>query len=290
MQFTTYYPSAPLRPFVFRYFIVEDPAPNGQVRVMPLVMPNGVCGLGFSYINPFHYRRIDGMVRQLSSANLIGMHDVPYTAQWDGTVGMLVVLFHPLGLSRVFGEDMSQMKNAIAPLADFGFRGVEEVCEQLSRLYSHREKIRYIEQWLGRHIGSGPAGPPPVLADVVDRIIRSRGQEPLHRIARAEGVHVRYIERYFSRFIGLSPKTFSEIIRFNHLVTEILFRNNLTLDEMTFLGGFADKSHLVRHFTKIARMTPSQFLAYLSEGPVAQVTNLHNAYLLFDGGASDDRH
>src|SRR3546814_9281014 len=61
------------------------------------VVPNGLPGLGFSFAENFHYSAASEPMKEISFANVIGIHTSPYTTTWKNPMQLFVIVFKPLG-------------------------------------------------------------------------------------------------------------------------------------------------------------------------------------------------
>jgi len=70
----------------------------------------------------------------------------------------------------------------------------------------------------------------------------------------------RQLQRSFKAIIGLSPKEYNRIIRFNTITRYMQSTNKPSLRHITFDAGYADQSHLTREFSRFAGASPGNFL------------------------------
>ncbi|WP_404980341.1 helix-turn-helix transcriptional regulator [Chitinophaga pollutisoli] len=79
-------------------------------------------------------------------------------------------------------------------------------------------------------------------------------------MAKRHFTTVRQLERNFKKFIGLSPKEYSNIIRFqNALATIKNSDENRSLIDIAFECGYYDHSHLTNEIRRNTGLSPSQF-------------------------------
>jgi AraC-like DNA-binding protein len=92
------------------------------------------------------------------------------------------------------------------------------------------------------------------------QMIRScHGQITVSELAGQLGLHIRTIERMFLEHVGLSPKKFIRLIRFQaalqHLKNDGPFAN---LADLAYSFGYTDQSHLIKDFKSFSHRSPSR--------------------------------
>ena len=96
------------------------------------------------------------------------------------------------------------------------------------------------------------------LQSVINDIHSTNGQISIYELSKRNFTSVRQLERNFKRLIGLSPKEYSNIIRFQNALG--LIRNpdrNQTLLEIAFECGYCDHSHLANEIKRNTGLSPS---------------------------------
>lgn len=72
----------------------------------------------------------------------------------------------------------------------------------------------------------------------------------------------RQLERRFGKNIGISPKSFSSLVRYQFLWQEICLRPNFSVLDAVVRYGYTDQSHLLHDFKRRHLMTPIEAAAY----------------------------
>ena len=97
------------------------------------------------------------------------------------------------------------------------------------------------------------------LMNAVSDIIVGRGNVRTAWLATKNAVSVRQLERWFNDNMGISPKSFSSLVRYQMMWQEMCFRGGNILD-MTEKYGYYDQAHLLNDFKRHHSMTPKQAL------------------------------
>lgn len=96
------------------------------------------------------------------------------------------------------------------------------------------------------------------LQSVINDIHSTNGQISIYELAKRHFTTVRQLERNFKKFIGLSPKEYSNIIRFQNALRLIKKSNqNRSLLDIAFECGYYDHSHLNNEFKRNTGLSPS---------------------------------
>lgn len=98
------------------------------------------------------------------------------------------------------------------------------------------------------------------LQSVIQDIHNSKGQLSILGLSKKNCMTTRQLERNFKTHIGISPKEYSNIIRFQNALTIIKNTDqNRSLLDIAFECGFYDHSHLANEIKRNTGLTPSQF-------------------------------
>ncbi len=96
------------------------------------------------------------------------------------------------------------------------------------------------------------------LENVINEIHSTNGQISIYELSRRHFTTTRQLERNFKRFIGLSPKEYSNIIRFQNALSLIKKSNqNRSLLDIAFECGYYDHSHLANEIKRKTGLPPS---------------------------------
>lgn len=99
----------------------------------------------------------------------------------------------------------------------------------------------------------------PIVANIVDDIIASKGTFPILTLSEKYGYSSRHITRIFFITFGLTPKEYAKLIRFQCVVREFLKYPNLEVGKLIIGYGYSDQAHFHREFKKMTHITPRNF-------------------------------
>lgn len=104
----------------------------------------------------------------------------------------------------------------------------------------------------------------PTLIDHCWRIIdQSGGTISIKDLSRVTGYSSRYLRAKFEETLGISPKLFIRIIRFQHTLSHMMNNDGgVGLTNTASDQGFFDQAHLIKEFKCFSHLTPLQFLRH----------------------------
>jgi AraC-like DNA-binding protein len=81
----------------------------------------------------------------------------------------------------------------------------------------------------------------------------------LASLGRLTNLSPYHLHRVFSQQTGMPPHAYQTQVRINH--AKQLLRIRQPLSDIAATTGFADQSHLTRHFRRLVGVTPGRFLS-----------------------------
>lgn len=72
------------------------------------------------------------------------------------------------------------------------------------------------------------------------------------------GVSARQLRRLFNFYIGTTPKSFSQVVRFQYILNAKPSTQSLKENKIFYDVGFFDQAHFIKNFTKFYGVTPSK--------------------------------
>lgn len=98
------------------------------------------------------------------------------------------------------------------------------------------------------------------MASVVRKIgLQSHHCSQIKAVCREEGYSISRLERHMRKIVGLSPKQFQRIVRFNKVLQYIRQnRSNCNWSQIASRFGYYDQTHFIKEFKHFYGKTPSE--------------------------------
>ncbi len=100
------------------------------------------------------------------------------------------------------------------------------------------------------------------LMNAIFEIINSKGTMRISELAAKNAVSQKQMERIFNENTGISPKTFSSLVRYQLLWHEACFDPNFNILDAVEKYGYTDQAHLLNEFKKRHSMTLSKAVVF----------------------------
>ncbi|MGN7821085.1 DUF6597 domain-containing transcriptional factor [Chitinophaga sp. 22536] len=97
-----------------------------------------------------------------------------------------------------------------------------------------------------------------LLQTVLKDIHVTKGDIRICDIAKRNYTTVRQLERMFKTHIGLTPKEYVKIVRFQSVLS-LMDDPKVSLSDIAFEGGYYDQSHLTNEMKRYTGLTPARF-------------------------------
>jgi len=182
---------------------------------------------------------------------------------WPGTKSF-AVFFVPTGFSQLFGIPVSEMsqRNYDAAMVVGVTRALRE---HLGACTSFEQRVRVIEDALLPLAAC--ARKRPLMTAVAEHVFVRRGMiDSVERLAADAGLGIRQFERLFLREIGISPKLYARVARFQNALDMKIAAPQRTWLEIAHRLRYHDQMHMIRDFQLLGGNTPGQLLSQIGDG------------------------
>jgi AraC-like DNA-binding protein len=255
-EFQVMRPSPALARYVHCYWTL-----SGCASMEPqTIFPDGRMEVVFQLDDPFHRVHEDGTRVTQSKCLLVGQMPHPVTIAPTGKVRSIGVRFRPHGAQAFLRFPLDEVASQLLPLEDIWGAFAREV---LNRVEDAHDPILQIESLLLAMLR--PVESDAILDGTLDAILRSNGAAQVEDLASHAGISRRQLERVFLRRVGIGPKLFSRIVRFQHL----LRAPQHDWAVMAADSGYFDQAHLIHDFREFTGQTPmawrQQQVAFLQD-------------------------
>jgi AraC-like DNA-binding protein len=258
MLYLSYTPRAPLNEFVERIWLVSGAQSPRKERILPSGTVELVVNLREDRVQIDRTAQ-SADARSFSGAVVSGTYSGAFIIDAMQHAAMMGVHFRPGGAFAVLGVPSSELANAHVDLAAlWSEASARELRGRLCAAATHPRRFEYLEEVL---VGRLPSRPrlDPVVPFALECFTPTGLGASVREVARRTGLSYRRFLTIFTAEVGLAPKLFCRIRRFQHVHALAQQTGHIDWAQLALECGFFDQSHLANEFRKLSGLTPTEY-------------------------------
>ncbi len=239
-----------------RFWVIEDDASPGD-SIQP-VLPDGCPELIFNLSDRFRRFTNDNECDLQPRTIAAGQMTKHLLIGPSGKVSLFGVRFKPAGAFGVFRFPLSQLTDRIECLGDIWGTNEDRLHEQLASATDFHDRVTVFEKYLDELRVLDLAS-----SNEMEYAVHSLkiARTSVRKLARELGWSERRLERRFAERVGISPKLFSRINRFQRMIRFLETGTVSDLAGTAIECGYYDQPHMNREFASFAGTSPTAFRA-----------------------------
>jgi AraC-like DNA-binding protein len=178
-----------------------------------------------------------------------------------GNSGVIAAVFRPFGACNFWEFPLHHLENATVNLLDTDGIGAKIVEERINLANSVPERVAIVEDYLLGRFKPVDKGDLQLIKTIVITIMQHRGQITASELSKRLFLTGKSLERTCAALIGISPKQFIRIVRFQEVINGFTKKDNKLLSEISCENGYFDQAHFIKDFKALSGFTPKEFLA-----------------------------
>ncbi len=212
---------------------------------------------------------LDGMTRHTFDNNtlephatyqeawLSGMHRhyISISAHQDSE--MFVVQFKANGAHPFLHQSVEQFNETIVAAESVFGDSVLHLRQQLLTADTPADKFQLAEKWLLARYDESKAAPVELVS-----LVQQLQTEPVVKyqdiIDQYPNTQKHLIDQ-FKKYIGLTPKYYQRILRFNDILSTIQQQQLINWPDVALQCGYSDQSHFIKEFRHFSGFNPTEY-------------------------------
>jgi AraC-like DNA-binding protein len=254
----TYVPKAPLRNFVdliWRY--------DGLVQAHDLerVLPTGTMQIVINLVDDTS-RKYDPQdprrVERHPGSILSGPHGAFFLIDTAEQASVLGVAFMPGGAAPFLRMPAREVRDLHVSLEDIWGVDARGLRERLIEA-GPDERFAILEGWLLQHARGDLTGHPAVTYALTE-FAGVPHTRTVSEVTDRVGLSQRRFIELFDEEVGLTPKLYCRIQRFQHAIRRVHRSEDVDWADLAAMSGYYDQSHMIRDFQEFSGLNPSAYL------------------------------
>ena len=229
-------PSEKLSEYINKYWTAHNP--TDEYIEVPIV-PDGCIDIIFKNGQVF----LSGLMK---TTQVITIHPD------DSYFG---IQFKPYAVALLFNEDISYFNDMFKPLDEIDVSLTNALSSVMQYNEEPHSKLNeYFERYFATHKVDS------LLLAAIEGIKSSDGNIGISDLCETLNIHQKKLERVFVTQVGVSPKQFAKIVRFNKTHRVLAEEGTDNLTQKVLDKGYFDQAHFNRDFKKFTGVNPSSKL------------------------------
>lgn len=214
----------------------------------------------FYFREPYLVREHGADFGATPTSVLVGVTSAPgKDLGFVGQIETFTIRFQPTGLARLFGLPMTELVDQGLALGDVLKRQTARLEVDLAKALTFEARVVVAQAWIAGALAD--ARPYDEMDHIARLLAKSGGRIAIARLADRAGLSARQLQRRFLRDVGVSPKFYGRLTRFDAALAARNRQPDQTWAQIAAEAGYADEAHLSREARAMCGMTPQTFAA-----------------------------
>ena len=214
-----------------------------NIKQTPVAIPDGCIDLLFDCDSEMPTAEVFGSPLEAMKIELIADH------RYFGVRYQSGVMPDFLNISAVELADNHYNLNDLLPESN-------QLVETINQQQDFSIQVDIFNQFMNKKMQREQS---PLTALIIYEINKRQGNVKIKELEEITGVSIRTLQRKFQENMGMSPKTYSRIIRCQSAIYKINHDDKVTLLDLAFDLGFTDQPHFLKEFKKLVSTTPLHY-------------------------------
>lgn len=263
-MYRSYIPSPPLSDFVELFWYYEGHAtPHAKERVLPTGTMELIINLRDDTARVYDRQNTD-RYQSYRGSLICGAHSGFFVIDTVSQASIMGVHFKPGGAFPFLKWPSVELRDAHVSLETLWGAAADELRDRLLEAETTEDRFHVLERVLMARASRTPTRHPAVAFALQE----FQSVPHIHKISDVTGqigVSQRRFIQVFSEEVGLTPKRFCRVRRFQEAVRLIGSGQRFEWADVALVGGYFDQAHFIHDFREFSGLRPTDYLANRSE-------------------------
>lgn len=260
---TDYYisPHPSLQPFINNYIL--STSGDEKITFGNQWPASHETSLIFNLANkPRHATEINAVLFSSKDVCVVGLQTKPNGfVHFSGRYHTFIIQFTAVGFNKVFGIPMQELKDKIYSATDIIGQKVADLYDRLLHARDVQKMADFTDEFLlsflkrNNNYSSGEDG----ITAVSKALYNTTQVLSVLQYASKANMSLRNFERRFTEQVGVPPKLFTKLVRFNEAMIAKLIAPEKNWTSIAYEYGYFDQMHFIKEFKQFTGFTPTQF-------------------------------
>lgn len=258
MRFSSRKPASQLSGFVDNFWLYEGyEAEHANERILPTGTIELVINLRENELRIYKAEQPDHCVR-FSGAVVSGAYGKGFVSDTDEEAFIMGVHFKPGGAFPFLGLPADELADMHVDLETLWSSSAIRLRERLCEASTASERFCLLQEALTSNLFR-PMEHHYAVSTALEAFGRNPNR-PVSEITKDVGLSQRRFIQIFRSEVGMTPKLFSRVQRFQRARTLIEQKKTSDWTDIAIESGYFDQSHMIREFHEFSGISPAAYL------------------------------
>jgi AraC-like DNA-binding protein len=261
MLYLEHQPHPALAPFIKSLWYARNPgAIHSHERVLPTGRAQVVISLARDYLTDANHPTTP--LARTPAAILLGIYSCHQQIDTIDLAELMGISFHPGGTLPFFPVETHAFTNRETSLADIWGNAALTLRDQLREAPTPAQKFALLESALLCRLTTSKAPRRnPIIDFALTHLHASPCTTTVAELTRTIGLSPRRLSQLFAEQVGVAPKLYCRIQRFQQAVQQMHLGKDIRWSELALTCGYYDQSHFTNDFRAFSGLNPTTYAA-----------------------------
>ena len=259
MIFEIYIPSFPLNQFIESFIYYRDYNP---IHTVDRFLPDGNVNIVIDLTDYPKFIYDNDTLKEIQTCRNVwfsGIRNNYITIPSGKDSEMFIINFHKGKAYPFVQMPLHELTDSVVDGELVLTNEIMELREMILEIPLLLQKFLTVENFLVKKF-SKKLIVNPFIDFAVNKIINSPNQLSIEQISRKVGYSQKHLIKIFKDNVGLTPKGFLKVNRFQKAIAEIASAKKIDWTAIAFESGYYDQAHFINDFKAFSGFTPNQYL------------------------------
>lgn len=254
-------PHPALAPFVHTLWYARDPeAVHARQRILPTGRAQIVLSLARDYLTDANHPT--DPLQTTSPALYLGLYSTYQHIDAIDLAELMGISFHPGGTLPFLPHKAALFTNCETPLEDLWGVSLRSLRDRLRETPAIDGKFDCLDEFLRERLHASRTRQPHPLVNFSLRAIHLAPHiTTVAELSRTTGLSQRRLSQVFREHVGVPPKLYCRIQRFQQAIQQLHRGADLPWSELALACGYYDQSHFANDFRAFSGISPTTYSA-----------------------------
>ncbi len=223
--------------------------------------PTSSLSLTFNYGAKAQERTIEN-TEYTPNISLGGFQTNPIEYIPEGKTGLIIVKLKPF--AKALLKDLNGQFTLYGnwDLSDIYHKYSNSLYQHLIEINDPNQRVTMVENYLEKIFGNKT--PNPYALAAIEFYNQYKGRITVKNMAEKLGYSKKQFERFFVQTVGITPKKYARLIRFQESM-QLISTGSQSLTQVALTAGYFDQAHFNKEFKQFTGGSPEAFIALSTE-------------------------